>query len=276
MWGYAASPVIYKDRVIQNCAPGDKCFLAAFDLATGRDLWRIDEPASSKGGTRGTWTTPIVVNLAGEDQLVCFQPSRVVSYRPADGEIVWFCKTENRKGDLAYSSPIISDGMCVALGGYSGGGKAFKLGGSGDITEGSELWYKPTNPQSIGTGVIIDGYVYIPDAGPGTIRCLEVKTGEEKWQDRQAGTNWGSIVHGRRQGVRHQPVRRHHRVQAQSGEVRADRQERSWRALQRHPRHFQRPDFHPHVPAPVLHCGEIAGAIEGFAGSSQATRNPSR
>ncbi|MDX1946343.1 MAG: PQQ-binding-like beta-propeller repeat protein [Pirellulaceae bacterium] len=194
IWGYAASPVIYKDRVIQNCAPGDKCFLAAFDLATGRDLWRVDEPTGSKGATRGTWTTPIVVNLASEDQIVCFQPSRVVSYRPASGEVIWFCKTENRKGDLAYSSPIISDGVCVAIGGYSGGGKAFKLGGSGDITEGSELWYKPVNPQSIGTGIIIDGYVYIPDAGPGTIRCLDVKTGEEKWQDRQAGTNWGSIV----------------------------------------------------------------------------------
>jgi len=37
-WGYAASPVIYRDRVIQNCAPGDKAFVAAFDLADGREV----------------------------------------------------------------------------------------------------------------------------------------------------------------------------------------------------------------------------------------------
>jgi outer membrane protein assembly factor BamB len=192
VWGYAASPIIYKDRVIQNCAPGEKAFMAAFDLATGKDAWRTDEPATKNGGTRGTWTTPIVVKLDGQDQVVCFQPSRVVSYRPETGEIIWYCNAENKKGDLAYSSAIISDGICVAQGGYSGGGMAFKLGGSGDISQ-NQLWYKPTNPQSIGTGVIIDGFLYIPDAGPNTIRCLDVATGDVKWQER-AGSYWGSIV----------------------------------------------------------------------------------
>jgi outer membrane protein assembly factor BamB len=80
----------------------------------------------------------------------------------------------------------------VAQGGYSGGGMAFKLGGTGDISE-NKLWYKPTNPQSIGTGVIIDSYLYIPDAGPTTIRCIEAATGEVKWQER-VGNYWGSIV----------------------------------------------------------------------------------
>jgi outer membrane protein assembly factor BamB len=189
-WGYAASPIIYRDQVIQNCAPGKKTFLAAFDLATGRDLWRTEEPDA--GRSRGTWSTPIVVRLDGRDQVVCFQPSRVVSYRPDTGAIEWFCNLENKKGALAYSSAIISGDICFAQGGFSGGGMAFKLGGAGDISE-NQLWHKPTNPQSIGTGVIIDGYLYIPDAGPSTIRCIKVATGEEIWQER-AGTYWGSIV----------------------------------------------------------------------------------
>ena len=69
---------------------------------------------------------------------------------------------------------------------------AFKLGGTGDISK-NQLWHKPVNPQSIGTGVIMDGYLYIPDAGPSTIRCIEVATGQEKWQER-AGSYWGSIL----------------------------------------------------------------------------------
>jgi len=198
IWGYAASPVIYRDLVIQNCAPGKKAFLAAFDLASGSDRWRVDEPTDGDGGTRadgkwmGTWGTPVVTKIDGEDQLVAYQPNRVVGYRPTNGEILWTCKAENRKGDLAYSSPMIADGICVAQGGFSGGGMAFTLGGRGDLSS-KTLWYKPNNPQSIGTGVIIDGFLYIPDAGPGTIRCLEVKTGDVKWTER-AGTFWGSIV----------------------------------------------------------------------------------
>jgi outer membrane protein assembly factor BamB len=99
---------------------------------------------------------------------------------------------ENKKGALAYSSAMISDGLCIAQGGFSGGGAAFKLGGTGDISA-NQLWHKPANPQSIGTGVIIDGYWYVPDAGPSTIRCIKADTGEEIWQER-AGSYWGSIV----------------------------------------------------------------------------------
>jgi len=200
IWGYAASPIIYKDRVIQNCAPGKVTFLAAFDLATGRDVWRVGEPADGDGGKRndgapmGTWSTPLIVKLDGEDQIVCFQPNRVVGYRPSDGEILWHSFAKNDKGDLAYSSPIIGEGVCVALGGYNGGGHAFKLGGKGDISK-NQLWYKPRNPQSIGTGVIINGFLYVPDAGPGTIRCVELQTGKEVWAERAPGGNqWGSIV----------------------------------------------------------------------------------
>ncbi|MCE9605195.1 MAG: PQQ-binding-like beta-propeller repeat protein [Planctomycetia bacterium] len=201
VWGYAASPIIYQDRVIQNCAPGVKAFLAAFDLKTGKDLWRVDEPTEGNGEKRkdgapmGTFTTPIVVAQQGQDQIVCFQPRRVVAYQPADGKIIWESTLVNPKGDLAYSSPMIADGVCVALGGYNGSGIAFKLGAKGDIGEKDRLWYKPRNPQSIGTGVVVGGYLYVPDAGPNTIRCLELLTGKEAWSERIGdGAYWGSIV----------------------------------------------------------------------------------
>ena len=201
-WGYAASPIIYRDRVIQNCAPGDHAFVAAFDLAGGKELWRVDEPTDGDGRKRadgapmGTWSTPAVVHLDGQDQIVCSLPTRIVSYAPADGKIIWSCDgLRSDKGDLAYSSPVIGDGICVALGGYSGAGLAFKLGGRGNITETNQLWRKPRNPQSIGSGVIIDGYLYVPDAGPSTIRCLEAATGKEMWAARSSGANhWGSII----------------------------------------------------------------------------------
>ena len=63
----------------------------------------------------GTWTTPVIAKLDGHDQIVCFQPNRVVSYKPKDGAIEWFCKFKNPKGDLAYSSAMIGDGLCIAM-----------------------------------------------------------------------------------------------------------------------------------------------------------------
>lgn len=192
-WGYAASPVIHQDRVYQNCAPGEAPFFGAFDLATGRDLWRVPEPNRERSGYKGSWSTPLVTKLNGVEQILCFQPSRVVSYAPNDGKIIWEYKLESGKGDLAYSSPMLGKGLCVAINGFSGLATGFKLDGSGDLTGKNKLWDVPRNPQSIGTGVIIGDHVYIPDAGPSTIRCLEAATGKEVWAERM-GSYWGSIV----------------------------------------------------------------------------------
>jgi outer membrane protein assembly factor BamB len=37
-------------------------------------------------------------------------------------------------------------------------------------------------------------YVYRPNAGPGTLDCLDPKTGETKWSERGTGNYWASIV----------------------------------------------------------------------------------
>ena len=53
-WGFASSPVIHGDRVIVQADVLKGSFLAAFDVATGRELWRTarnDYP---------TWSTPTV------------------------------------------------------------------------------------------------------------------------------------------------------------------------------------------------------------------------
>ncbi|HWA97160.1 MAG TPA: PQQ-binding-like beta-propeller repeat protein [Pirellulales bacterium] len=207
-WGYAASPIIAGDRVIQNCAPGKRTFVAAFDLNSGSELWRTEEPIDGDGDKRpdgapmGTWSTPMVVKIDGRDQILCAHPTRLVAYDPADGRIIWYCQgLRSKKGDLAYSSPVLGDGFCVILGGYNGAGMAVKLGGSaehpasGDVTATNVLWRKERIPQSIGSGVIVGDYLYVPDAGPETIRCLVARTGEDVWTTRESGGNhWGSIL----------------------------------------------------------------------------------
>ena len=53
------------------------------------------------------------------------------------------------------------------------------------------------NPQRIGSGVVVNGALYIANAGPGIVQCIDIETGEEKWRSgRLSGGNaWGSVVH---------------------------------------------------------------------------------
>ena len=90
---------------------------------------------------------------------------------------------------------MIQGDLCIAIGGFRGPGLGFRINGEGDLTESSRLWVNDRNPQNIGTGLLLDGYVYRVGAGPSVIDCLNAKTGEVVWEDRgEGGTYWGSLV----------------------------------------------------------------------------------
>jgi outer membrane protein assembly factor BamB len=176
IWGTAASPILYSDLVILNCGPGERTSLRAFDKKTGKDVWEAPEP----GGKA--------------DQLLMSWPNVLKSHDPKTGDVIWSCKGLTK---LVYTSPVTDGQYVVAMSGYSGAAIGLKLGGTGDVTESNRLWHhNKSNPQRIGTGVIVGEHLYMANAGANTIQCLELKTGKDLWEKQTLGVAcWGSIVH---------------------------------------------------------------------------------
>lgn len=201
IWGSGASPILYEGRVILHCGPGERVFVTALDLETGKTLWETEEPQEGNGSKNeagkwmGSWCTPLIASVGGQPQIICSHATRVCGYDPKTGKRLWWCEgVRGKKGDLVYSSPIVVGDICFITCGFGGPSFAFKLGGTGDITA-SRLWRKESNPQCIGSGVAHDGKVYMAYAGPGLLKCVDPSTGEEMWVERgQAGNHWGSIV----------------------------------------------------------------------------------
>ncbi len=199
IWGYASSPVIYRDRVLLHFGPGVDTFMTAVDLKTGETIWKTDEPGganSRKPRMVGSWSTPVIAQVDGRDQLICSMPTRVVAYDPETGSILWTVGgLPSPRGDLVYTSPLISGGVGVAMGGFMGPALAFKLGGSGDVTRSNRLWHaEKKQPQRIGSGVIVGKHIFMANAGPGTAQCIELETGKVIWQERLEANHWGSLV----------------------------------------------------------------------------------
>lgn len=203
VWGYGQSPIVFEDKVILNCGPGVRTFVIAVDRKTGETIWQTDEPGGDSGlesvdGKRapwiGSWSTPIVAQVDGRPQILMSFPQHVNAYDPKTGKIIWTC---DGLGDLVYTSPVIGDGVAVAMGGFHGPAIGFKLGGSGNVTETNRLWQvKARNPQRIGSGVIIGKHLFMANAGEAIAQCLVVETGEELWRERlPGGDNWGSLIH---------------------------------------------------------------------------------
>jgi outer membrane protein assembly factor BamB len=197
MWGEGTSPVIHEGRIFLNSGPSKKkVFVAAFKLDTGETIWEKEEPFKGTGDKNeedqylGSWATPLIVN----GQVICAMATRLVSYSPEDGKILWYSEGNRfNNGDLSYSSPVLAGDIVVTVGGYNGPSMGVKLGGSGNVTETHRVWRNPKSQQSIGSGIVVDGYLYMPwDAT--SIDCIDPKTGKQVWRGRTKGPAWGSLV----------------------------------------------------------------------------------
>lgn len=187
-FGNAASPVLYGDLVLQWCGPNDKGrnFLIAMKKQTGETAWEHDEKA-------GSWGTPLITKVNGQDQLLLATVPHLKGIEPLTGKELWHCEGLNK---YVYTSPLVGEGFAVAMSGYTGAAFGVRLGGSGDITA-DRLWLHPTNIQRVGSGVIVSGHAYIVEEN-GVPHCYELQTGEEVWQVEKrpgGGTTWGSMVH---------------------------------------------------------------------------------
>jgi len=203
IWGNGASPIIHGELCTLNFGPGERTFLIAVNKKTGETVWQVDEPGGKFGESKpgekpdwiGSWSTPIVVNVNGHEELIMSWPKRVVAYEPKTGKELWTCRGLN---PLVYTSPLYADGLIVAMGGFSGMAIAVQAGGSGDVTETHRLWHHPKTKQRIGSGAIHDGHIYILN-DPGVAECYELKTGKLIWEERLVGpgsdnSSWSSMV----------------------------------------------------------------------------------
>lgn len=203
VWGNSSSPVLHGGLCFYYHGPGKGAFLAALDKKTGETVWQWNEPDWQPGkrtdgfqgqgqGVIGSFSTPILIQAGGRDELVMSFPLEMKAFDPATGKVLW---TSSGLNPLVYTSPIADQGIVVALGGYHGNSIAVRAGGEGDVTGTHRLWQLVRHNGGIGTGVISHGLYYYHDSG-GIVCCLDVKTGETLWKERLpgAGKSWGSFV----------------------------------------------------------------------------------
>jgi outer membrane protein assembly factor BamB len=208
IWGYASSPVMYRNLCILYHGPDKQGFLTALDKRAGKTVWQIDEPPIHKrprtDGFRGrednsvvgSFSTPLIVPTPNRDELVMAYPQLLCAYDPTSGKELWRCDGLN---ELIYTSPIYGEGVIVVMGGFSGSLMGVKPGGNGNVTETARVWREERAKKNYcGSGVIKDGHIYLVNM-EGFGQCIELKTGKVVWEERVKGSgpkseSWSSPV----------------------------------------------------------------------------------
>ncbi|MBX3412912.1 MAG: PQQ-binding-like beta-propeller repeat protein [Pirellulales bacterium] len=171
-WGLAASPVVFENLVILQ--PGvrpDGC-LVALDRATGQEVWRAStDPAG--------YATPILIERAGQPQLICWTPEHVIGVQPRDGKMLWSIPYKVTYG-VSIATPIFAEDL-VFVSGYWEGSKAIRLGqepGNVELAWENERELRGLMSQPL----YRQGYVYSLDKTLG-LTCFELASGRKLWDD---------------------------------------------------------------------------------------------
>jgi outer membrane protein assembly factor BamB len=149
------------------------------------------------GPPSGSWSTPLIINTGGRDELVVSSPNRLVGYDPKTGKQLWFSKGI---GGTIYTTPVWGGGAVMAMSSGMGGGNAIAItpGGTGDVSESHRVWRQDRFKSGIGTGVVHEGRLYTISQD-GMAGCYELKTGERVWEERLKGpgtrtSSWSSML----------------------------------------------------------------------------------
>jgi hypothetical protein len=184
-WGTAASPILLGEVVIQNCDADTGAYLIAVDARTGQTKWSTPRP-----DFRG-WSTPIVIEVDGKQQLVLNGHTGVKGYDPLDGRELWHCKSFNGRGEPTITP---AGGLLVAVNGLPGDIYAVRPGGTGDVTATHMAWHTPRRgARDLPSPIAIGDYVLVSTMN-GVLTCYQATTGKVRWQERLGGNFSASPV----------------------------------------------------------------------------------
>lgn len=175
--GTAGSPLLYKDRVImyQDHRAPEGSFIAAFNAATGKPMWRT--PRKENTG----WGTPIAIRAGDRDEIVVSSQYRVYGYDPDTGKELWSA------GGTTFEvipTPTVGDGLVFASAGRAGPTLAIRPGGTGDVTATHVAWKAAKGSPFIPSTLLHDGVLYMVNDMASIATAYESKSGEVLWQGR--------------------------------------------------------------------------------------------
>lgn len=98
-WEYGSSPIIYKNMVIVQCDVQKNPFLAAFDITSGKELWRRPRNEAC------TWSTPTIYEGKTRTQLITNGYRAIGGYDPATGKPLWWMAGGS---DIPVPTPIVA------------------------------------------------------------------------------------------------------------------------------------------------------------------------
>jgi outer membrane protein assembly factor BamB len=191
-WGYASSPVIHDGRVIVLADVQKSSFLAAFDVETGKEIWRT--PRSDVP----TWGTPTVHDDGSRTQVIVNGFRHIGGYDFRNGKELW---RMSGTGDIPIPTPYVADGLIYLTSAHGPGSPiyAIRTDASGTLelnksgTHPSVPWSHPRGGSYMPTTIVYRGLLYVCRDNGG-LTVFDAKSGKRVYQQRLGSGSAGFVA----------------------------------------------------------------------------------
>ena len=187
-WGMAAAPLIVDDTVVVLPGGGNGRSVAAYDRHDGKVRWTsLDDPAS--------YSSPMLVTLAGTRQILAFTAERLVGLSPDRGALLWEFPWKTQYGVNASQPLLLGDDRVFISTGYGAGAASIQVSRDpSGAYSAHELWRTHRMKNQFTSSLLHDGFIYGLDEA--ILACIDAETGAIKWKGGRYGYGQVMLVDG--------------------------------------------------------------------------------
>lgn len=190
--GLGSSPTQTAELVIVNIEHKGPSYLLAVDKQTGETRWKVDRPSGS------SWTSPIVVQQEGKEQVVVSSGGSVSGYSTVDGKQLWSVDgiSGNSVPSPTAAGPYLYIGARIPEFGSAEAASQSNLCLRLDSSENPQnevLWRAKKAVCDYASPVIHGDCAYYLN-NVGVLYCVDSLTGETQYTERLGTTCWATPV----------------------------------------------------------------------------------
>jgi outer membrane protein assembly factor BamB len=173
-WGFGGAPLVHENLLVLNVGEAG----LALDKSTGAVVWKS---ANKDAG----YSTPLPFQRQGEWFAALGSEKSYLAVNLKTGKEAWRIRWLTQYGVNA-TDPILDGDLVFLSTGYGKGAAQFRLGEG----EPQQVWKSRTFHTQMNSAVRLGDFLYGVDGDSterGALKCIDWKTGEEKWSFPEVG-----------------------------------------------------------------------------------------
>lgn len=184
-WDLGTSPVLTRKHVIVQVAQEGTSFVVAFDKVSGQLAWKVDRTFDTPKESGQAYTTPIVLEREGQEQLLIWAADHLTLHNATDGKCLWTqdgFNPQNREMWRVIASAAVADDFAVLPFGRGRHVAGVRLPGHPDGKPGT-VWHTEGVGSDVPTPIIQGDGIYVL-SDKGELCCLRLKDGAIRWEEK--------------------------------------------------------------------------------------------